>query len=174
MKRTTLDRRNSTPVPRRLPLLSSSSSLFRARLLAVMAAEASPDRSPPPSTTPSAPRSLLYSSLPPPLPIAVRVRGLTIQAPVAKITLPLVPIEVPRWKKGDGAVPKELVRRVSATVEPGEVMAMFVCVLLPPQTALTSALSSIGGSGSGKSSFSSSFPYFSSLFHPYLVLLSLG
>ncbi|GJN93059.1 hypothetical protein Rhopal_006104-T1 [Rhodotorula paludigena] len=83
----------------------------------------------------------LLSALPPPPPFAVVVTDLCIDAPVPQWTVPLaIPITVPRWlqarlQKGEGAVPKALVRDVSVDIVPGEVLAI------------------IGGSGSGKTTF---------------------
>ncbi|GAA5886465.1 hypothetical protein JCM6882_001645 [Rhodosporidiobolus microsporus] len=80
----------------------------------------------------------ILSSLKPPPAVAIVVRGLSIQAPVPELTIPLaVPIKVPRFiqrrlQKGEAAVPRELLREVSMEVRPGEVLAI------------------IGGSGSGK------------------------
>lgn len=72
----------------------------------------------------------LLSALPPPPPFAVVVTDLCIDAPVPQWTVPLaIPITVPRWlqarlQKGEGAVPKALVRDVNVDIVPGEVLAM--------------------------------------------------
>ncbi|GAA5870410.1 hypothetical protein JCM8547_004025 [Rhodosporidiobolus lusitaniae] len=79
--------------------------------------------------------SSLLASLPPPLPLVVRVKGLQVQAPVPQWQLPLVPVEVrkpKRFMKDGEEVPTELLRGVNLEVKPGEVLAI------------------IGGSGSGK------------------------
>ncbi|GAA5902258.1 hypothetical protein JCM8208_007242 [Rhodotorula glutinis] len=85
--------------------------------------------------------SSLLARLPPPTPYHVVVRGLSIQAPVPRWTVPVaIPFTVPRWiqrrlQKGGEAMPTELVRNVSVDIAAGEVLAL------------------IGGSGSGKTTF---------------------
>lgn len=74
--------------------------------------------------------SSLLSSLRPPQPYSVHVQDLTIVAPIPQLVIPLaIPIPIPefarRWsRKEREVVAKELVRGVSARVEPGEVLAM--------------------------------------------------
>lgn len=73
----------------------------------------------------------LLKNLQPP-PFSVRVANLNVVAPVAAWSLPLaVPITVPRsiqrrMMKGkeSAAVPKELIRGVNLSVQPGELAAM--------------------------------------------------
>ncbi|GAA5828021.1 hypothetical protein JCM3770_002793 [Rhodotorula araucariae] len=84
--------------------------------------------------------SLLTQLVPPP-PYRVRVRNLSVQAPMPRWVVPLaIPFAVPRWvqrrlQKGDGAGPTALVRGVSLEIAAGQVLAI------------------VGGSGSGKTTF---------------------
>lgn len=119
-----------------------------------MAAEKSPDK---PGEVPAS--DSLLSTLPPPQPFAVVVRDLAIVAPPAQWSLPLaIPITVPRFvqrrlQKAEALEGKELLRNVNSDIAAGEVLAMYVDILSDCHLKLTISSCSIGGSGSGKSTF---------------------